>query len=68
MLMALVERYILLRQTLGYKLRELSGSLRAFATFADGRSDTHVRTLYFLRGWPPAHLPLQTGVKGNATF
>ncbi len=44
MLMALVERYILLRQTLGYKLRELSGSLRAFATFADGRSDTHVRT------------------------
>ena len=44
MLMALVERYILLRQTLGYKLRELAGSLRAFATFADGRSDTHVRT------------------------
>jgi integrase/recombinase XerD len=43
MLVALVERYILLRQTLGYKLRELSGSLRAFATFAANRSDTHVR-------------------------
>lgn len=43
MLMALVERYISLRQTLGYKLRDLSHSLRAFATFAAGRSDTHVR-------------------------
>lgn len=44
MLMALVERYILLRQTLGYKLRELSSSLREFAMFAALRSDTHVRT------------------------
>lgn len=44
MLTALVERYILLRQTLGYKLRELSGSLRAFAMFATQRSDTHVRS------------------------
>lgn len=43
MLMALVERYILLRQTLGYKLRDLSSSLRAFAMFATLRSDTHVR-------------------------
>jgi integrase/recombinase XerD len=44
MLIALVERYISLRQTLGYKLRELASSLRAFATFAANRSDTHVRT------------------------
>lgn len=44
MLMALVERYILLRQILGYKVRDLSSSLRAFATFADSRSDTHVLT------------------------
>ena len=43
MLMALVERYISLRQTLGYKLRDLSHRLRAFATFAAGRGDTHVR-------------------------
>jgi integrase/recombinase XerD len=43
MLIAQVERYILLRQTLGYKLRELSGSLRAFVTFAGNRNDTHVR-------------------------
>jgi integrase/recombinase XerD len=44
MLIAQVERYISLRQTLGYKLRDLSGGLRAFATFAANRSDTHVRT------------------------
>jgi len=43
MLIALVERYILLRQTLGYKLRDLAASLRAFATFAANKSDTHVR-------------------------
>ena len=42
MLMAQVERYISLRQKLGYQLRELSGSLRAFAKFATDRSDTHV--------------------------
>lgn len=44
MLIALVERYISLRQTLGYKLRELAGSLRAFAAFATNNGDTHVRT------------------------
>lgn len=43
MLMAHVERYISLRQTLGFQLRELSGSLRAFARFAADRNDTHVR-------------------------
>jgi integrase/recombinase XerD len=44
MLIALVERYISLRQTLGYKLRDLAASLRGFATFATNKSDTHVRT------------------------
>jgi integrase/recombinase XerD len=44
MLIASVERYLLIRQTLGYKLRELSGSLRAYAHFAAERGDTHVRT------------------------
>ncbi len=44
MLIAYVERYISLRQTLGYKLREISGHLRRFATFAASRGDTHVRT------------------------
>ena len=43
MLIAHVERYISLRQTLGYKLRDLSGNLGAFAHFAAGRGDTHVR-------------------------
>jgi integrase/recombinase XerD len=42
MLMAQVERYISLRQRLGFQLRELSCSLRAFAKFATDRSDTHV--------------------------
>jgi integrase/recombinase XerD len=43
MLMAHVERYISLRQTLGFQLRALSGSLRAFARFAANKNDTHVR-------------------------
>jgi integrase len=43
MLIAHVERYISLRQTLGYKLRDLSGNLDAFARFAADRGDTHVR-------------------------
>jgi integrase/recombinase XerD len=43
MLTAHVERYLSLRQMLGYKLRNTSGNLRAFARFAAGRGDTHVR-------------------------
>lgn len=42
MLMAYVEWYILLRQTLGYKLRDKAGNLRTFARFAADRGDTHV--------------------------
>ena len=40
MLIAHVERYLSLRQMLGYKLRNTSGNLRAFARFAAGRGDT----------------------------
>ena len=43
MLIAHVERYLSLRQTLGYKLRETSANLRAFAKFAIHRGDTLVR-------------------------
>ncbi len=43
MLMAHVERYISLRQKLGYKLRDVSGDLRGFTKFAADRSDTHIR-------------------------
>lgn len=43
MLITQVERYISLRQALGYKLRDLSRSLRTFATFAAARGDTQVR-------------------------
>ena len=38
-----VERYIALRQTLGYKLRELSANLRAFARFATAQGESHVQ-------------------------
>jgi integrase/recombinase XerD len=38
-----VERYLSLRQTLGYKLHNTSGNLRAFADFATERGDTHLR-------------------------
>jgi integrase/recombinase XerD len=43
MLTTHVERYVRLRQTLGFKLRNASRGLRAFAGFAAARGDTHVR-------------------------
>src|SRR5215831_2197955 len=43
MLIAHVERYISLRQTLGYKLLKMSANLRGFAKFANDRGDKHVR-------------------------
>ena len=39
-----VNRYITLRRTLGYKLVKAGRHLRAFARFAAGRGETHVRT------------------------
>lgn len=42
MLIAHVERYLLLRQTLGYKLRDKAGNLRTFARFAADKGKTHV--------------------------
>jgi integrase/recombinase XerD len=43
MLIAHVERYLSLRRMLGYKLRDTSANLRAFAKFATRRGDTYVR-------------------------
>jgi integrase/recombinase XerD len=43
MLITHAERYISLRQTLGFKLKDLSGNLNAFARFAGDRGDTHIR-------------------------
>jgi integrase/recombinase XerD len=43
MLIDHVERYLSLRQALGFRLRELSRSLQAFAQFAADRGDTHIR-------------------------
>lgn len=43
MLIAQVERYLSLRQTLGFRLREASRNLRTFARFAADRGDTHIR-------------------------
>jgi hypothetical protein len=43
MLTAHVERYISLRQTLGFKLRNTARRLQAFARFATARNDTHIR-------------------------
>lgn len=43
MLITLIERYVSLRQALGYKLGCVSRRLRLFAQFADARGETHVR-------------------------
>jgi integrase len=44
MLTTHVERYLALRRTLGYKLRNPSTNLRSFARFADAKGDTHARS------------------------
>ena len=44
MLTAHIERYVALRQALGFRLRDTARRLRAFARFATARSDTHIRT------------------------
>ena len=46
MLTSDVERYILLRQTLGFELRDTARRLRAFARLATDRADTHVRSAF----------------------
>jgi integrase/recombinase XerD len=38
-----VERYVRLRQTLGFKFHDAAKQLRAFAAFAAAQGDTHVR-------------------------
>jgi integrase/recombinase XerD len=43
MLTAHIERYVALRQTLGFKLRGTARHLRGFARFAAARGDTHIR-------------------------
>jgi integrase len=44
MLTAHVERYIALRQTLGFRLHKTAQHLHAFARFAAAMDDTHIRT------------------------
>jgi integrase len=39
-----VDRYVALRQAIGYKLRQTARHLHAFARFADAKGDTHIRT------------------------
>jgi len=57
MLMAHVERYISLRQALGYKLRELSAQLRAFARFAANRGNIRVHASTAIDWATEAHSP-----------
>jgi integrase/recombinase XerD len=44
MLTAHIERYVALRQTLGFRLRDTARHLRAFARFATAIGDAHIRT------------------------
>ena len=42
-LAAHVERYVSLRQALGFKLRDVARELRAYARYAEAKGDTCVR-------------------------
>lgn len=44
MLTANIERYLSLRQTQGFKLRDVTRNLLKYARFANGRGDTHITT------------------------
>ncbi len=44
MLTAHIERYISLRQALGFKLRDVARHLRAFARYAEARGDASIRS------------------------
>lgn len=39
-----IERYVRLRQTLGFKFHDAAKLLRAFTAFATAKGETHVRT------------------------
>jgi len=44
MLTTAVDSYLAMRRTLGYQLRDTEAILRDFATFADGKKDSHIVT------------------------
>ena len=52
MLIAHVERYLSLRQMLGYKLRDTSANLRAFAKFATRRGTSRNWWAFYWRTSP----------------
>ena len=57
MLTAHVERYVALRQALGFKLRNVSRQLGAFARFAAARGDAHLRASSAVDWAAAAHSP-----------
>lgn len=57
MIIADIERYISLRQTLGFKLRDAARNLRAFGRFADARGDNHVRAVTAIKWAATAPTP-----------
>ena len=57
MLTAHVARYVSLRQTLGFKLGDVSRHLHAFARFAADRGDTHIRASTAVAGATEAPSP-----------
>ena len=44
MLTVHAERYVSLRQALGFKLRDVTRQLRAYARYAEARGDAHIRS------------------------
>ena len=58
-----VERYLMLRRSLGYKLRDTARHLQAFAGFASDRGDTHVRAATAVEWAAQASSPLMRHVR-----
>ena len=58
-----VERYLMLRRSLGYKLRNTALNLQAFARFASDRGDTHVRAATAVEWAAQASSPLMRHVR-----
>ena len=58
-----VERYLAVRRTLGYKLRETGRNLQAFARFASDKGDTHIRAATAVQWAGQASSPLMRHVR-----
>ena len=58
-----VERYLMLRRSLGYKLRDTARNLQAYARFATDKGETHIRAATAVQWAAQASTPLMRHIR-----